>query len=95
MSGAGIEEGEEALALDHDREKHGIGRLDSCNSMKGDDESVSVRCGVVGGRSFWAGCCIGINSHLPISVLDKVDGFKVEQARAHMSSNIGLVAVVA
>jgi hypothetical protein len=95
MSGAGVEEGEEALALDRDRKKHGIGRPYSCNSMKGDDESVSVRCGVVGDRSFWTRCCLSINSHLPVSVLDKIGAFKVEQARAHMSANIGLVAVEA
>jgi hypothetical protein len=42
VSGAGVQQGEEALALDHHGQQHRVVSLDSCKSMHRNHKGVSV-----------------------------------------------------
>ena len=89
VGGAGVLEGEEALALDRHGQEHGVVRPDSSKSVYRNDKgvSVSVHCG---GGLLRQDCIYGLR----VAVVEVVH-LQEEQAGAHVPTHVLLVAIVA
>jgi hypothetical protein len=79
MRRARVEEGEEALALNHHMDHHTILHLNPCQRMQRNHQCVSHGIHVRGGRV----CGLPIGNHA--AVIDVVARLKVEQALALMT----------
>jgi hypothetical protein len=93
VGGAGVQEGEEARALDRHGQEHSLVRPDACQSVYRDHKSVSVsvRCG---GGFFGRGRGRIVGCRLLVGVKEIVH-LQEEQAGAHVPTHVLLVAVVA
>jgi hypothetical protein len=93
VGGAGVQEGEEALALDRHGQEQSLVRPDACQSVYRDHKSVSVsvRCG---GGFFGRGHGRIVGCRLLVGV-EEIVPLQEEQAGAYVPTHVLLIAVVA
>ena len=91
MSGTRVQQGDQSLAVDRDRDKHSPIVADAGQCVKGDDKGRSRRrCGCRRDLGSWIA-----ESLLSDNVLRLVDGLQVEEARADMARSIGCITIKA